>query len=237
MKQDVTRFFSMVAVAIGLSALMACAGSEAAPEGGKSAAAQPMHGGHGHGHHGANGCEGCKKGDGKSCAGMQGQKAEGGCEECKKAKQGGESKECACKGKGGHGHDEAHRADMQVFHFLLDNRAKIVRKVNKISDGVETVTESDDPAIVQKIREHVQSMRGRLEQKKPIHYRDPLFAAVFEHAAEIQMKTEETPKGIKVTETSSNPKVVALIQAHAEVVNLFVQNGREEMHKDHNVPQ
>lgn len=230
----------MALMAFALSGLWACAGSEATPEGANSAANQAAQPGHQHGHHGGKACAECAKEGRKECSGMHAQKAkdEGGCEHCKQAKMGGDGKECACKkGKGGHGHDEAHDADMQVFHFLLDNRAKIQRKVNKLSDGVETITESDDAAIAQKIREHVQAMRGRLEQKKPIHMRDPLFAAVFEHASEIQMKTEETPKGMKVTETSANPKVVALIQAHAEVVNKFVQNGREEMHKDHPVPQ
>ena len=44
---------------------------------------------------------------------------------------------------------------------------------------------------------------------------------------------ENTPKGITVTETSADPKVVALVRRHAEVVSLFVANGMHEMMRSH----
>ena len=50
------------------------------------------------------------------------------------------------------------------------------------------------------------------------------------------MSMELTERGIKVTETSDDPHVVRLIQSHAEVVSLFVQNGHEEVRKNHTVP-
>lgn len=127
-------------------------------------------------------------------------------------------------------------SDRALFHFLLDHRASIRRTVKMLPDGVETLTESDDPEIAQKIHEHVQSMRTRMEEGRPIHARDPLFAAVFASAGEISMSIEETPKGVKVVETSKNPRVVQLIQAHADVVTKFLEEGHAEMRKDHPVP-
>ncbi|WP_437943405.1 hypothetical protein WMF27_37460 [Sorangium sp. So ce281] len=141
---------------------------------------------------------------------------------------------------GGHGPmggDSAASSDMQLFHYLLDHRGQIRRKITMLPDGVETLTESDDPAVAQGIRDHVQAMRLRLEERRPIHARDPLFAAIFAHADRITMTTTSTDKGIRVKETSTSPEVVRLIQAHATVIDAFLANGRAEMHRDHPAPQ
>jgi hypothetical protein len=141
------------------------------------------------------------------------------------------------QGKGrGPGRDEAHQKDMELFHFLLDHRKEITRTVNLRPDGIETLTESEDPAVTQKLQAHVASMYRRVEERRPIHARDPLFAEIFRHAEKIAMKLENTAKGVKVVETSKDPYVVKLIQAHAEVVNLFLKNGRAEMMRNHAVP-
>lgn len=174
--------------------------------------------GHGKAGHAGHG----KAGHGAAAAGGHGQRG-GGCAAC-----GGHAAEQ-------HGGPD-HQADMGLFHYLLDHRAQIRREVKLIPDGVETITESDDPEVAQGIRDHVQAMRRRMEEGRPIHARDPLFAAVFQHADEIAMQVTPTEKGVRVVETSSAPQVVKLIQTHAAVVSLFLQNGRPEMHRDHPVP-
>lgn len=137
---------------------------------------------------------------------------------------------------GGMAMDAAAQADMQVFHALIDQRAQIVRKVTPRPNGVETVTESDDPAVAKLIRTHVEAMSARVKEARPIHLRDPLFAEVFKHADKIALEMEATPKGIRVVETSTDAYTVKLIQAHADVVSLFLANGRAEMMKNHAVP-
>ena len=137
---------------------------------------------------------------------------------------------------GGMMNDPAHQADMQLFHFLLDNGPRITRVVTVRSDGVESVTESDDATIAKAIQEHVASMSARVKEARPIHQRDPLFREVFKNADKIVMQYEQTPKGLKVVETSLDPYVVKLIQAHAEVVTAFIANGRAEAMKNHAVP-
>jgi hypothetical protein len=139
-------------------------------------------------------------------------------------------------GRGHMGGDPAHMADMGLIHELLDSGDKIQRTVTVRPDGVETLTESDDPELAKRIRAHVDSMYARVENVRPIHMRDPLFRAIFEHASKIVMVREQTPKGIKVVETSTDPYVVKLIQAHAEVVSQFIKNGRAEAMKNHEVP-
>jgi uncharacterized protein len=132
--------------------------------------------------------------------------------------------------------DASHMADMPLIHELLDNGSKITRSVTIRPDGVETLTESDDPALAKTIQAHVVAMYGRVTEGRPIHLRDPLFRAIFEHASQITMAHALTPRGIRVTETSTDPYVVKLIQAHAEVLNLFIKNGRAEAMKNHEVP-
>ncbi len=137
---------------------------------------------------------------------------------------------------GGRGPDAEHQADMELFHFLLDHRNEITRVVKNLPNGIETLTESENSKVAEKIKAHVASMYKRVEERRPIHARDPLFAEIFRHAKLIKMKVENTEKGVKVVETSEDPYVVKLIQAHAQVVNLFLKNGREEMRKNHAVP-
>lgn len=139
-------------------------------------------------------------------------------------------------GPGGTRHDAAHRADREIFHQLLDNGAKIQRTVTRRVDGVESLTESDDPALAKAIQTHVKSMAARVEEARPIHQRDPLFREVFRHADRIAVTYEATARGVKVVETSADPYVVKLIQAHADVVTAFIANGRAEAMKDHAVP-
>jgi hypothetical protein len=140
-------------------------------------------------------------------------------------------------GMGGPGqHDGAPMDDMRGIHALLDQRALITRQVTVQLDGVDTLTQSDSPDVARLIQTHVAAMYARVEAGRPIHARDPLFREVFAHAGQIDMRQERTAKGVRVVETSTDPYVARLIQAHAEVVSAFIANGRSEMMRDHPVP-
>ncbi len=145
------------------------------------------------------------------------------------------------QGQGGPGfrggrQDPAFQADHEVFQYLLAKGDKIRRNVKNLHNGIETLTESDVPEITVKIQEHVAAMYDRLEEKRPIHLRDPLFRELFQHTEKIELKSELTPKGIRVVETSQDPYVVKLLQAHAKVVSLFIKNGFAEVRRNHPVP-
>jgi hypothetical protein len=132
--------------------------------------------------------------------------------------------------------DAAHPADMQVFHQLFDHRAEITRQVVKREDGIETLTESTNPEVTRLLQTHVESMLARVKEERPVHRRDPLFAELFRYANRIDAKHELTGGGIRVIETSTDPYVVKLLQAHADVVSAFIANGRPEMMKNHPLP-
>jgi len=126
--------------------------------------------------------------------------------------------------------------DRKWFHFLLANREKIKRTITRTENGVDTLTESDDPEVAEGIQTHVTAMHARVKEGRGIHMRDPLFREVFRHADKISMKIADTDKGVRVIEQSDDPYVASLIQAHADVVSLFIENGHEEVQKNHAIP-
>jgi hypothetical protein len=128
------------------------------------------------------------------------------------------------------------RADQEVFHYLLEHHKEIRRTVKAMPDGVETLTESDNAAVAKKIQEHVAAMHKRVKDGRGLRHWDELFAALFKHHAKIEMKVENTPKGVRVRETSKDRYAVKLIQAPAEVVSLFVKHGHAESRKEHPAP-
>jgi uncharacterized protein len=141
-------------------------------------------------------------------------------------------------GRGGRGMmgDGAHAADMQVFHQLFDHRTEITRRVLKREDGIETVTESTNPDVTRLLQTHAASMLARVQEQRPIHQCDPLFAELFRYADRIEATREVTATGVRVIERSQDAYVVKLLQAHADVVTAFIANGRLEMMKNHPLP-
>ena len=140
-------------------------------------------------------------------------------------------------GRGRGQQDPQFQADRQDYQYLLAHRDDIERTVTMLSNGVETVTESDDPAVAEHIKTHVAAMHRRIVEGDPIRLRDPLFNALFQHAESITLEIEETEKGVHVIETSDDENVVPLIQAHAQVVSLFIENGPAEVRRNHEVPE
>jgi hypothetical protein len=131
--------------------------------------------------------------------------------------------------------DASMMSDMEVFHYLLANRADIRRTVKMLPNGIDTLTESDKPEIAAKLKGHVSAMYARLKDGRPIHQRDPLFRELFAHADQIDANITYTDKGLHVIETSADPAVAKLLHKHAEVVNGFLENGMAEMMKNHPV--
>ena len=175
------------------------------------------------------GCAGCKEGHGGAmkCGGQgQGQGQDAG--------RGGQHRGMA-QGRGGM--RGGHRELMTNIHGLIDNHGSITREIEKLDDGVVTVTRTSDPELVETLQTHVAQMYELLESGGSIRHWDALFAEIFEHADQIAMETELLDDGIRVRETSSDPYVVKLIQAHAEKVNEFVARGMEAMHEPTAVPE
>ena len=131
-------------------------------------------------------------------------------------------------------HPLAH--DRDAFHALLAAHGDVRRTVELLPDGVATLTESDDPAVAARIVDHVEAMAGRLADGRRLRQWDPLFVALFDRGEGIELSVERTGHGVRVRETSADPQVVALIQAHAGAVDGFVARGFDAVHEAHPVP-
>ena len=179
----------------------------------------------------------------------------GGC--CGRGGSAGEGPRCAmgggrgcCGGMGRHGVGPRHGragggpgrggppAVMETVRALVhDYRHEIERRVDEVENGVVTVTRApSSEAAAAAIRRHVGEMKQLLEEGGRVRMWDPLFRELFAHADEIVMELEELEDGMKVTETSDDPEVVALIRAHARKVTEFIERGPAAVHEETPLP-
>ncbi len=127
--------------------------------------------------------------------------------------------------------DAGSAADMDLVHDLLFNNTKIRRSVTKLPDGIRTVTESDDPQVAQALKAHVASMSQRLQDGREFNIFSNTLPVLFENRDKIVSKVETTEKGMVVTRTSTDAKVVAALQGHAGEVTELVQDGMVAMRR------
>lgn len=122
-------------------------------------------------------------------------------------------------------------ADLGLAMSLVHDNAKIRRTVTRLPDGIRTVTESDDPRIAQDIKAHVASMSDRLKDGREFNIFSTSLPVIFDNAKNIKSAVEFTAKGAIVTRTSTDPKVVAALQAHADEVTELVKEGPVAFHR------
>lgn len=125
--------------------------------------------------------------------------------------------------------DAAFPADMQLVHEMLQGHDKIKRSVVNLPNGIRTVTEADDAQVAQSIKAHVASMEKRLNEGRVFNLFSPTLPVLFENKDNIRTTVEMTGKGAIVTQTSSDPKVVAALQAHAVEVSELAHGGMAAM--------
>jgi hypothetical protein len=127
--------------------------------------------------------------------------------------------------------DSGSASDMAVVHDLLLENGSIRRTVTNLVDGIRTVTESDDPQVAQSIKTHVASMSQRLQDGREFNIFSATLPVLFENRDKIASKVEYTQSGAVVTQTSSETKVVAALQAHAAEVTELAQDGMLAMRR------
>lgn len=121
--------------------------------------------------------------------------------------------------------DNAFGADMSVVHEMLAAHDKITRTVTNLPNGIRTVTESDDPQVAKEIKDHVASMAGRLKDGRVFNVASHTLPTIFANNAKIHTQIVQTPKGVIVTQTSTDPTTVAALQAHAGEVSDLARGG------------
>lgn len=131
---------------------------------------------------------------------------------------------------------QRHRHDQHVFHTLLDQHQEIQREVENLPNGIRTVTTSDNPELAALITEHAHVMHRRLQEGFGLRFWDPAFAEIFARADAVQMDIRNLSNGVETVETSDDPNVVKLIQAHGQVVSAFVREGHKAAERESPLP-
>jgi hypothetical protein len=121
--------------------------------------------------------------------------------------------------------DADSRQDLAKVHELLGQHDRIQRRVEKLPDGIRTITESDDPAVAKAIQEHVAKMEARLASGRMLNLFSRTLPVLFEQREKIRSRVETTAKGAAVVQTSTDAAVVQALQAHAREVSEMVRDG------------
>ncbi|MEO9190683.1 MAG: hypothetical protein ABI224_11915 [Acetobacteraceae bacterium] len=122
------------------------------------------------------------------------------------------------------------REAMRTGMALFASHADVRRVVTDLPDGVHAVTTSADPKVATLIQAHVAEMYARLDSGNAFPY--PMSASVpmlFENSTRYQRKLMALPDGIGVTETSTDPTMIKVIQSHAREITGFVREGMPAM--------
>ena len=142
-----------------------------------------------------------------------------------------------------HQHDEVNMPGLQGkdttdqevndLKEIFRSHKGIERNVTNISNGIITATEAKDEMLREAIVSHVSMMVTRLQEGKnpEVIIQSPTLDALFEVYVEIDTEIELTDMGVKVIQTSANPKVVKLLQTHAAEVSDMSERGMQAVHE------
>jgi hypothetical protein len=139
-------------------------------------------------------------------------------------------------GQGRHGMgpagDSARLADMRLVHELLMRRDAIRRSVLLQPNGIETLTESDDPHVVALITVHVVSMEQRLLEGRLFNMTSTSLPTIFANRDRIRTTLRPTANGVAVVQSSDDSATVAALHAHAGEVSELLEKGMHAMMGD-----
>jgi hypothetical protein len=119
----------------------------------------------------------------------------------------------------------ASRGDMNSYMDLFNRHGEITRTVEAIPGGIRTTTESGVVELAAQLQAHVTSMYRHLEEGAEVVCMSPTLPTLFRSAGDYRREFVSTAKGVVVSETSTDPMVVAAIRAHANEVSGFVRDG------------
>jgi uncharacterized protein YdcH (DUF465 family) len=144
---------------------------------------------------------------------------------------------------GKHEHDEINMPGLQGkdttdqevndLKEIFRSHEGISRRVTNVQNGIVTTTEAEDETLREAIVSHVSMMVTRLQEGRnpEVIIQSPTLDALFDFYDEIDTEIETTELGVKVVQTSSNPKVVRLLQIHAAEVSDMANRGMEAVHE------
>ncbi len=146
-------------------------------------------------------------------------------------------------GADGTGHDEfvmpglrgedASIEESAEMAVMFRNFQSIDRTVENLPDGIRTVTASSDPDTMAALVSHVTGMIQRVEDGRDpkVFIQSPTLDIFFQKGDGIETEIEVTDDGIVVTQTSTDPELVAALQTHAAEVTDMADRGMQAVHE------
>lgn len=122
--------------------------------------------------------------------------------------------------------------DMNIWHSLLRDHTKLRRTVRHLPNGVEALTESDDPDVAARIINHAHAMQARMASGSMVRGWDPVFSDLFASHDRVHLDVSPTSRGVRIVETSDDLQVVALLRSHAMGVSEFIRAGFDAAPKE-----
>jgi len=146
-------------------------------------------------------------------------------------------------GADGSGHDEVNMPGLRgknatpeesaELAIMFRNFETITREVTNLPNGIRTITNSSDTDVMDKLVSHVVGMIGRVEARDDpkIGIQSPTLDIFFARGDEIKTEIDLTDDGIVVTQTSTDPDLVAALQKHAAEVSDMADRGMQAVHE------
>lgn len=103
------------------------------------------------------------------------------------------------------------QADMQIYMEMFNHHRDIHRVVERLPNGVRTVTESANPHIAALLKQHVPDMYARVTERKEVQCMSNSLPTMFRNASRYDRHLQLTQNGVIVVETSHDPEVLAAI--------------------------
>ena len=124
------------------------------------------------------------------------------------------------------------RAEVEEMRAMFMRHPDITRSVTNLPNGIETLTEATDPDLTAVIVGHVVKMVERMEDGRDpmVPIQSPTLQILFERGDSITTEMTPTDTGIRVTQTSPVPEVVAALQTHAAEVSDLAARGMAAVH-------
>jgi hypothetical protein len=119
--------------------------------------------------------------------------------------------------------------DMQVYMQMFTHHQEIHRSVQRLKNGVRTVTESTNPHIVALLQGHVSKMYDHVDHGQEVRCMSDSLPTMFRYASRYRRQLQLTPHGVAIEETSDDPEVLSAIRRHADEVTGFVREGMPAM--------
>jgi len=116
---------------------------------------------------------------------------------------------------------------------LFRNFKKITRSVENLTNGIRTVTKSEDEAVMGILVSHATKMINRVRENDDpkIRIQSPTLDIFFLSGDKIQSEVSVTDEGLVIVQTSTNPDVVAALQTHAAEVTDMADRGMDAVHE------